>query len=180
MIKWIKIFLATLGSFLVCYYTGKFLSFTNFTFAWVLNFTLMAWYTYIDSLFTWKLDSDYFRVRAFEKGGSIYKFFGVNYFRKLLVLVGWEKISRKGKKLSKSRESLKLAEYGSRSSEAGHTVIFLIVLVVTFLVADSLQQAFWLLFLNLLLNVYPVLVQRFNRPRYQRILQKMKDMRKHA
>ena len=88
MIKWIKIILATFVSFLISYYTGKFFGFTDFTFAWVLNFTLMAWYTYIDSLFNWKFDSEYFKAQPFEKGGSIYKFFGVHYYRKLLVLVG--------------------------------------------------------------------------------------------
>ena len=175
MIKWIKIILATFVSFLICYYSGKFFGFTNFTFAWVLNFTLMAWFTYIDSLFNWKFDSKYFKVQPFEKGGSIYKFFGVDYYRKLLVLVGWEKISRKENKIQNSRDSLKKAEYSSRSSEVGHSVIFLIVMVVTFLVADSFRKAFWLLFLNLLLNIYPVFVQRFNRPRYQRVLQKMES-----
>ena len=173
MIKWVKIILATLVSFLISYYWGRFVGFTGFSFAWVFNFILMIWYTYLDSLFNWKLNSKYFETNSFEKGGSIYEYFGVHYYRKLLVLVGWEKISRKKNKILNDRKSLELAEYGSKSSEMGHSVIFLIVLVVTFLVANSLRQAFWLILLNLLLNLYPVFVQRYNRPRYQRILRKM-------
>ena len=173
MIKWTKAILATIVSFLVCYYWGRFSGFTGFSFAWILNFVLMAWYTYIDSLFNWKYESSYFKPRSFEKGGSIYKFFGVHLYRKLLVWTGWEKISRKDNKISSKRDSLKLAEFKSRSSEAGHSIIFLIVALTTILVAENLREALWLIILNLLLNIYPIMVQRYNRPRYRRILRKM-------
>ena len=173
MIKWTKAILATAVSFLVCYYWGIFSGFTGFSFAWILNFVLMAWYTFLDSLFNWKYESSYFDSLAFEKAGTVYKFFGVHFYRKLLVWTGWEKISRKDMKISSKRNSLELAEYKSRSSEAGHTIIFLIVGFVAILVARNLQEALWLIILNLLLNVYPIMVQRYNRPRYRRLLQKM-------
>lgn len=173
MIKWTKAILASAVSFLVCYYWGRFSGFTGFSFAWILNFVLMAWYTYIDSLFNWKYKSSYFDSQAFEKGGSVYKFFGVHFYRKLLVWTGWEKISRKDTKISNKRKSLELAEFKSRSSEAGHTVIFLIVGFITVVVAGNLQEVLWLIILNLLLNVYPIMVQRYNRPRYRRVLRKM-------
>ena len=173
MIKWVKAILATTASIFICYYWGKFSSFTGFSFAWILNFALMAWFTYVDSLFNWKYGSSYFEPQPFEKGGSIYKFFGVHFYRKLLVWTGWEKISKKGNKISNSRGSLKLAEYKSRSSEAGHTIIFFVVGALTILVSDTLREALWLSILNLLLNVYPIFVQRYNRPRYRKILQKM-------
>lgn len=171
--KWTKAIIATTFSFLICYYTGKVLSFTGFAFAWVLNFVLMAWYTYMDSLFDWKYDYSYFDEVSFEKGGSVYKYFGVHFYRKLLVWTGWEKISRKDNKITTRRKSVQLAEYKSRSSEAGHSVIFVIVGLITILVANTLREALWLIILNLLLNVFPIFVQRFNRPRYRRLLQKM-------
>jgi hypothetical protein len=173
MIKWTKAILATAVSFLGCYYWGKFSGFTGFSFAWILNFVLMAWYTFLDNLFNWKYKSSYFDSLAFEKAGAIYKFFGVHLYRKFLVWTGWEKISRKDMKISSKRNSLELAEYKSRSSEAGHSIIFLIVGFVTILVAGNLQEALWLIILNLLLNVYPIMVQRYNRPRYRRLLLKM-------
>lgn len=175
MINWIKVILATTVSILICYFTGKLLSFTGFAFAWVLNFVLMGWYTYIDSLFDWKYNSSYFDTRSFEKGGSVYKYMGVHLYRKLLVAIGWEKISRKEAKITNTRKALSLVEAKSRSSEAGHAVIFIIVGVVTLLVADTIGEAIWLIILNLLLNIYPIMVQRYNRPRYRRLLQKMKE-----
>ncbi|NJY62170.1 hypothetical protein HC174_05295 [Salinimicrobium sp. CDJ15-81-2] len=173
MVKWIKAILASALSFLICFYTGKFLGFTGFSFAWVLNFVLMAWYTYIDSLFNWDYEFSYFDSQRFEKEGIIYKYLGVNLYRKLLVWTGWEKLRIKENKLRNSRSSLAHAEFKSRSSEAGHTLIFLIVGFVTFIVADSLKEALWLIILNLLLNAYPIFVQRYNRPRYKRLLRKI-------
>lgn len=173
MIKWTKAILATTVSFLICYFTGAFLSFTGFAFAWVLNFVLMAWYTYIDSLFDWKYNSSWFDTKSFEKGGLVYKYVGVDLYRKLLVTIGWEKISRKESKITHQRDALSLVEAKSRSSEAGHAVIFIIVGVITILVADTLQEALWLITLNVLLNVYPIIVQRYNRPRYRKLLRKM-------
>ncbi|MDX1753223.1 MAG: hypothetical protein R3259_08565 [Salinimicrobium sediminis] len=173
MFKWIKAGLASALSFLFCYYTGKFLGTTGFVFAWVLNFVLMTWYTYIDATFNWKYESAYFDSLKFEKEGAVYKYLGVNFYRKLLVWTGWEKLRIKENKMRYSRSSLEHAEFKSRSSEAGHTVIFMIVGFVTFIIADSFKEARWLIILNLLLNAYPVFVQRYNRPRYRRLLHKM-------
>ena len=175
MIKYFKAILVTAGSFLICYLTGIYLSFTGFAFAWVLNFVLMAWHTYIDSLFDWKYKSSWFDTRNFEKGGAVYKYLGVHLYRKLLVVIGWEKISRKESKITNSRDALSLVEAKSRSSEAGHAVIFIIVGVITIFVAENLREALWLIILNLLLNVYPIIVQRYNRPRYRRLLKKMRE-----
>lgn len=173
MMKWIKAILATTVSFLICYYWGKFSGFTGFSFAWILNFVLMIWFTYLNFLFRWKYNSSYFNVRPFENGGSLYTFLGVHLYRKLLVWVGWEKLNKKNCKIINKSSALQYAEYKTRSSETGHTLIFFIVALVTLLVAKSLRDALWLIILNLLLNLYPVIVQRYNRPRYKRLLQKM-------
>lgn len=157
MIKWTKALLATIVSFLICYYGGKFSGFDGFTFAWILNFLLMAWFTYIDSIFIGSI-IPYFDTRTFERDGLIYTNFGVNFYRKLLVWVGWEKLNKKNNEITSKRSSLQQAIYRSKSSETGHTIIFLIVTLVTILVAGSLREALWLVILNLLLNVYPVFV----------------------
>lgn len=173
MIKWVKAGLASGLSLIICFYTGKLFGFTGFSFAWVLNFVLMAWFTYIDSLFTWKYRSPYFDSRRFEKEGAVYKYFGVNLYRKLLVWTGWERLRIKENKMRSNRSALEHAEFKSKSSEVGHSVIFLIVALVTVWVANTFREALWLIILNILLNVYPVLVQRYNRPRYRKLLRKM-------
>jgi hypothetical protein len=46
-------------------------------------------------------------------------------------------------------------------------------MLVTFIVANTWREALWLIVLNVLLNLYPIIVQRYNRPRYKRLLQKI-------
>lgn len=168
--KWIKSILATVIAFACCYFWGQFTGFTSFSFAYVLHFILMPWYVYLDSVFKWKYNSSYFQTRDFENKGAIYKIFGVNFYRKLLFWSGWERISRKDIRICNKKDALEFAEYRSRSSEAGHTLLFFIIGLITLLVANSFKEAFWLILLNVLINVYPVLVQRYNRPRFKRVL----------
>ncbi|WP_324719445.1 hypothetical protein [Salinimicrobium sp. HB62] len=169
--KYLKSLLATIIAFLCCYYWGEFSGFTSFSFAYILHFVLMPWYVYLDSLFKWKYNFSYFQTKKFEKEGAIYKLIGVNLYRKLLVWCGWERISRKEIKISGRKSAIELAEYKSRSSEAGHTLLFLMVTFITFLIADNLREALWLVVLNVVINLYPILVQRYNRPRYKRALE---------
>ncbi|WP_192821889.1 hypothetical protein [Rufibacter sp. LB8] len=169
---WLTGLLATGSVALVCFGVAKFLGYHSFAFAWTLNFLLMAWFTSLVSAILPKLDASYFLPKPFEKDGKIYKYAGVLAYRKLLALLRWDKMMPKGVTVQPNAAALQQLEYNTRVSETGHTLIFLLVLVVTVVMTDSLKQAKWLWFTNILLNVYPVLLQRYNRPRYLRLLQR--------
>ncbi|OKL38487.1 glycosyl-4,4'-diaponeurosporenoate acyltransferase CrtO family protein [Pontibacter flavimaris] len=168
--KWLASVFATLMAFSISYGVGVMFSFESFVFSWSLNFILMIWYTYLTSQINLELDSDYFEPKPFERNGSIYKYLGVHAYRKLLVWIGWERINKKKNPVKHSLLSLKESEYNTRASELGHTIIALIVFAVTIGVPSSLGEAKWLIITNLFLNIYPIMVQRFNRPRYSRII----------
>lgn len=170
--KWIISIIVTCITFLISYITGLVFSFTSFSFSWVLNFLLMAWYTFLASRINPKLDAGYFKTKPFERGGSIYKYLGVHIYRKLLIWVGWESISRNKHPVKNDLNSLKSCEYHTRSSELGHTIIALIVAITTLCIASSFSEAKWLVITNILLNIYPIMVQRFNRSRYNKLIHK--------
>jgi len=144
----------------------------TFVFAWVLNFALMMAVFYFTSSFKPKLASSYYRSKKWEANGSIYKWLGVNVFRKFLVLIGWEKVIRAASPVNKNLTAIKHLEYGTRQAEFGHLSIFFIVLIMNFFVAFryGITQSLSLFFLNIIFNVYPVLLQRYNRPRLQRAI----------
>jgi hypothetical protein len=144
----------------------------SFVFAWILNLMLMMAILEFTKTFKPKLISTYYKVRKWEDEGKIYKWLGVNWFRKLMVLIGWEKLNKAANPVKKNLEALKHLEYNTRKSEFEHGIIFLIVLALTFFVAFyyGIVQIVWLLSLNILLNAYPVFVQRFNRPRLQKAI----------
>jgi hypothetical protein len=144
----------------------------TFVFAWVLNFALMMAVFYFTNTFKPKLNANYYNLKSWEANGTIYKWLGVNGFRKLLVLIGWEKVIRAASPVKKNLDAIKHLEYGTRQSEFGHLTIFIIVLAMNFFVAIryGITQSLPLFFLNIIFNVYPVMLQRYNRPRLQRAL----------
>ncbi|MCI9844862.1 hypothetical protein [Flavobacterium pectinovorum] len=144
----------------------------GFQFAWILNFMLMMCVLMFTETLKSKGDSGYYKTKDWENKGKIYETFGINLFRKLLVLVGWEKLNKKANPVKNDLESLIHLEYRTKQSELGHLIIFFIVLGFTIYVAlkFTFAKSLWLLVLNVIFNLYPILLQRYNRPRLQRAL----------
>jgi len=142
------------------------------SFAWALNFLLMLCVLAFTEALKSPLASSYYNEKGWEWGGRIYESIGINFFRKLLVWIGWEKLNKKSNPVEKNTKSLTDLHYQTRKSELGHVIILLIVLGVNFFVAFKfgVLKSLWLLGLNILLNVYPIFLQRYNRPRIARAI----------
>ena len=148
---------------------------TSFLYAWALNFMLMLGVQYFIDALRFRLNSSYFDPKPWEHNGKMYRYFGVNVFRKLLVLIGWERLHKAESPVLKKLEALKHLEQNTRKSELGHLIIFIIVFIVNLVVGIKygFGQSIWLLVLNILLNAYPMAVQRYNRPRLNQIISRM-------
>jgi hypothetical protein len=145
----------------------------GFLFAWVLNFMLMMFVLMFTETLKSKGTADYYKEKKWEQKGKIYEQLGIHYFRKLLVMVGWEKLNKKANPVKNSLAALVHLEYRTKQSELGHLIIFIIVGGFSIYVAIrySFSASAWLIFLNLVLNFYPILLQRYNRPRLQKAIQ---------
>lgn len=144
----------------------------GFLFAWSLNFMLMACtFTFTETLKN-ELTFSYFNDKAWELRGKIYESFGINIYRKLLVLIGWEKLNKKSNPMEKNTKALMHLHYRTKQAELGHLIIFIIVIGFNIFVAFKfgILKSLWLLVLNILFNLYPVLLQRYNRPRLERAI----------
>ncbi|WP_299987053.1 hypothetical protein [uncultured Pontibacter sp.] len=172
MSKYLSTFLISLISVGTIVVVAYLLGVTSFSFAWVLNFMLMMSVSSLMQTFKPKLTATYYKHKNWEKHGEVYSWLGVNTFRKLLVWVGWEKLHKAANPVKKDLQALEKLEYNTRQSECGHLIIFFIVLGCSVWVAFDygLKQSLWLIALNVVLNVYPILVQRYNRPRLQRAI----------
>jgi hypothetical protein len=135
----------------------------------MLVFTLL-----FDTLFTPNYSSEYFTSKPFEQEGSIYRWFGVKFYISILKLIGWEKIIRKGQPIKNNLESLTKFEFWTKGSETVHLFSAIFVTAVTIWIAwrYSFSHIKWLVLSNVLLNVYPVLLQRYNRPRINRLIRR--------
>ena len=160
----------------ITYYIGV----KGFLFAWILNFILMLCILMFTETLKSNFKSNYFKEKVWEKGGKIYEKLGINIFRKLLVLIGWEKLNKKANPVKNDIDALTILAYRTKQSELGHIIIFFIVLGFTICVSIeyNFAESLWLILLNIILNVYPILLQRYNRPRLYRALKLINH--KHA
>lgn len=156
----------------LAYALAYYISITSFAFAMALNFLLMASLLSLTETLKSEYNSSYFDVRLWENKGKIYESFGINYYRKILVLIGWEKMNKKSKAVEKDTNSLVKLHCHTKQDELNHLIILVIVLGFNVFVAIKygILKSLWLLILNILLNLYPIFLQRFNRPRIARII----------
>ena len=92
--------------------------------------------------------------------------------KKVLVWIGWEKLIRKSNPIEKNIKTLTNLHYQTKKSELDHLIILIIVAGFNVLVAFKfgIVESLWLLLLNILLNLYPIFLQRYNRPRIERAI----------
>lgn len=168
----IILFTIILTCFLISY-----VSMQGFLFAWILNFMLMMCVLLFTETLRSPFTSFYYEKKNWEADGTVYERLGINVFRKLLVGVGWEKLNKKSNPVEKNTKALSQLHYRTKQSEFGHVIIFIIVLGFTIFVAleYGFVESLWLLFLNILLNLYPILLQRYNRPRLAKAIQLSKS-----
>ena len=173
-LKWFIVLTTTCGVALFILF--PFISMGSLSYSILLNFTLMIWMSIAETLLIPALKSSYFNSLPIEAEGKIYKYIGVDFFRKLLVLSGWEKSRKKETPIRKSLILLEYYEYRTRASEFGHTIIAIIIALITVYVGItySFKETIWLIFLNIFLNLYPIMLQRYNRPRVLRVIKKLK------
>ncbi len=144
----------------------------SFSFAVALNFLLMASVLTFTETLKSPLTSAYFNENAWERRGKIYDSLGINFYRKLLVWIGWEKMNKKTKPVEKNINTLINLHYRTKQDELNHIIIMLVVLGFNIFVAFrfGIAKSLPLLILNILLNIYPIFLQRYNRPRIERII----------
>lgn len=155
---------------------------TSGAFSIALNFALMFWFSVLETQLNPSLDASYFNSQPFEKQGKLYRMLGVEWYRAILVKSGWERLRQQGMPVRKSLSDIRAYERGTRVAEAGHLVVGVIVLIVNIYVffAYSALAGRWLLLFNLLLNIYPVLLQRYTRPRLRQVIERFERLERTA
>lgn len=166
------------GTLLLCIWSTGFINAGHWGFAISVNFIFMIVFTIIfEKLIPPVFLNKYFLPRSFERNGAIYLWFGVKYYKLLLRLIGWEKIIRKDQIIKKHLNSLILYKIWTQRSEAIHLFASIYVFAFTIWIGwkYSIGDVYWLILLNIIVNVYPVMLQRYNRIRVIRLLRYQKN-----
>ncbi len=109
----------------------------------------------------------YYNINNPERLKTYYKLFGINYFRKTLLIFFWGHKKNRKKYFDGTRNGLQNFIYQSKQSEFGHLLSFL------FIVSASIILLFYnypvlvafLTLINFIGNLFPVILQRYHRMR---------------
>ena len=141
-------------------------------FAFLLVWLTMCWVTLVLLAFPLRFPSIYYQLRPGERDGRRYEIVGVLVAKR--VLRRWPlNIFNPKLHMPRVRDAQGLAKLDAamRIAETNHAVMFLIVLlaIAHALVRGWRDAAAWTLLFNIVINVYPVMLQRYNRGRLEEV-----------
>lgn len=144
-------------------------------FAFLVNWLAMSWVAIAGHSINFSFPSRYYDIKAFELTGKIYENLGIRLFKRL-VRRGPLSIFSSTLRFQKDRtlSVLQYLDIEMRKAETGHMFIFLIMLLIVSyaLLSGRLDAAIWILGFNVIINGYPIMLQRYNRIKIQKLIQR--------
>ena len=143
---------------------------------WVIPYFMGVATIVLAAVYRWKIRSAYFETRSFEHGGRIYRWCGILYLASALRIIGWERFRRRHAPIRNDSDALKKYSSWTRGAEAVHLLAGAMTAVFTIWVGfrHSTVSTKWLWLTNLIVNLFPIMLQRYNRPRAERLIQMAK------
>jgi hypothetical protein len=139
---------------------------TSAAFAFLVVWVPMTWLGTVSRIFQPRLPRRYHELRAFERDPSMYELLGVRLVKRLLRR-GPLAMFNPGLHLPAERSPERLAELEQKmkDAEASHFVLLIAMLGV---VINAAARGWWVaagltLLFDVLMNGYPVMLQRYNR-----------------
>lgn len=119
------------------------------------------------------LPNSYYHIKRPKTLNLIYKWLGVEYFRMLLLKTFYRSDDNK-KYFNGTKSGILLFDFNTKQSEFGHLVAFLaIILFSIILLLRGHEQVFiWIQPINIILNFYPIILQRKHRIIVERLIRK--------
>lgn len=165
---------ATVAAIALILWTWGSFGFRSPVSAFLVNWLTMFWVAAIGQVVHLSFAPGYYRVRPFERTGQVYERLGIRLFKKL---VRRGPLSIFSPTLRFPKEKTVSALQGllneMRKAETGHALIFVLVLLFVGYVSLKgwLDAVAWMLLFNILINGYPIMLQRYNRIRLQELIQ---------
>ena len=145
--------------------------------AFLINWLAMSWIAIAGTAVQFTFPAKYYATQAFEHGGQVYERLGIRLFKRLVRRGPLAIFSPKLRFPEvKTTSALRRLEHEMQKAETGHVIIFVVMLV--FIGYVLLQRWFdtvgWLLVFNVLINGYPIMLQRYNRIKLEELIQSQK------
>jgi hypothetical protein len=171
--KLLLLVVATVAAILLILWTWGAFGFRSPVSAFLVNWLAMSWVAVTGQVTRFSFAPGYYRARPFEQDGRIYERLGIRLFKRL-VRRGPLAIFSPTLRFPQERtlSALLSLEGEMRRAETAHVLIFLLVLLYAgyLLLNGWLDAAAWTLLCNVLINGYPIMLQRYNRIKLQGLI----------
>lgn len=116
----------------------------------------------------------YYRLRSRKSLEKLYQIMGVGIFRKILLFAFWGSKKNRQKYFNGTKSGLEKFVFNSKQSEFGHLGAFVLIFLISI---PLLYKGYFLLvsaaaFINLIGNIYPIILQRYHRIRIERLTER--------
>lgn len=140
--------------------------------ALLLNWSVLTCLAVAGQRFQFRLPASYYDHRSFERSGRVYEIVGVRLFWHVMRSAPFSSLNpelRRNRR--RTRADLDQLDQQMRQAESSHVYAFAIMIVVAAMVGgiSSTATAGWILGISILINGYPVILQRYNRLRLNRV-----------
>ena len=136
------------------------------TFAFLVNWLAVSWVAFAGQAVHFSFPQRYYDIRAFERTGQVYERLGIRLFKRL-VRRGPLSIFSPTLRFPKEKtiSALRHLDDEMRKAEAGHLFAFVLVLLFSSyaLLRGWFDAAGWMLAFNIIIDGYPIMLQRYNR-----------------
>jgi hypothetical protein len=139
------------------------------------------WLTVVSTLFIifllqktdLKFSKVYFQIRKLEYSSKLYRVIGVTFFKKILQRFYLPKVTLKISLRDRSKSEISHIENQMEQAEQIHVLGFILIVIVSiiFSILRDVSFILWFTIFNILMNLYPVLLQRYNRNRIRIIIE---------
>ena len=142
-------------------------------FAFLVNWLVMSWVAINGQVIHLAFAPGYYAIKPFEQTGQVYERLGIRLFKRLVrrgPLTMFSPTLRFPK--DKTVPALRTLDTEMRKAETGHVLIFVVMLLFVgyALLQGWLDAVAWLLLFNILINGYPIMLQRYNRIKLQELV----------
>ena len=145
-----------------------------FLLAFLINIYITGIFAFLGFVFpTHKLiGKNYYKLRNPKLLTKVYDAIGVDLFRKLLLFFFWGRGKNRAKYFNGTRGGLQNFIYQCKQSEFGHLGAFVLILAVSLLLMWNklVMLAILTTVMNVIGNLYPIILQRHHRIKIEQIL----------
>lgn len=145
----------------------------SFIIAWIINLFITGIFAFVGFAFPTQriLPDSYYQIYKPSKLTTTFEVLKVDLFRKFLLATFWRNKAQRKKYFNGKKDGISILVEQSMKSEFGHLLPFIIInLVSAYLIAiNFFELALFTLLLNIIGNLYPIILQRHHRMRIQLI-----------